>query len=52
MNILYRFIEDQTHFGMPRGTKMNLALNESKQVALHSDSNIISKNAPYGERNN
>jgi hypothetical protein len=52
MNILYRLIEDQTHFGMPRGTEVNFALNESKQVALHSDSNIISKGAPYKERNN
>ena len=29
-NILYRFIAAQTHFGMPRGAKMSLALNESK----------------------
>ena len=27
-NILHRFIEDQTHFGMPGGAKMNLALKE------------------------
>jgi hypothetical protein len=27
-NILYRLIEGQTHFGMPRGAEMSLALNE------------------------
>jgi hypothetical protein len=27
-NILYRFMECQTHFGMPRGAKMSLALHE------------------------
>jgi hypothetical protein len=26
-NILYRFIAAQTHFGMPRGAQMSLALN-------------------------
>ena len=29
-NILYRFIEGQTHFGMPRGAKTSLALNDPK----------------------
>jgi hypothetical protein len=29
-DILYWFIEGQTHIGMPRGAKMNLALNEPK----------------------
>jgi hypothetical protein len=29
-NILYRFIAAQTHFGMPRGAQMSLALNEPK----------------------
>ena len=29
-NILHRFIVSQTHFGMPRGAKMSLALNEPK----------------------
>ena len=29
-NILYQFIEGQTHFGMPRGAKVSLALNEPK----------------------
>jgi hypothetical protein len=29
-NILYRFIKGQTDFGMPRGAKMSLALNELK----------------------
>jgi hypothetical protein len=42
-NILYRFIEGQTHFGMLRGTEVSLALHESKQVALHSKSNTTSK---------
>jgi hypothetical protein len=27
-NILYQFIEGQSHFGMPRGAKMSLALHE------------------------
>ena len=27
-NILYQLIEDQTPFGMPRGVKMSMALNE------------------------
>ena len=38
-NILYRFIEGQTHFGMSRGAMMSLAINEPKYVALHSNSN-------------
>ena len=42
-NNLYRFIEGQTHFGMLRGTEVSLALHESKQVALHSNSNTTSK---------
>ena len=29
-NILYQFIKGQTHFGMQRGIKMGLALNEPK----------------------
>ena len=29
-NILYWFIMSQTHFGMSRGAKMSLALNEAK----------------------
>ena len=42
-NILYRFIEGQTHFGMPGGAKVSLALNESKEVAaLHSNSTTTS----------
>ena len=50
-NILYQFIEGQTHFGMPRGAKMSLALNEPKQVSLHSNSNSTSKHAPQAEIN-
>ena len=29
-DILYWFVEGQTYFGMPRGAKMSLALNELK----------------------
>jgi hypothetical protein len=29
-NIPCRCIEDQTHFGMPRGAKLNLALKKPK----------------------
>jgi len=29
-NILNRFIENETHFSMPRGAKMSLTLNEPK----------------------
>ena len=45
-NVLYQFIEGQTHFGMPRGAKMSLALNIQNEVALHSTSNSTSKHAP------
>jgi hypothetical protein len=34
------------HSGMPRGARMSLTLNEQKWVALHSNSNSISKHAP------
>ena len=50
-NILYWFIEGQTHFSMPRGAKMNIVLNEPKQVALHSHKNTTSEHAPQVERN-
>jgi hypothetical protein len=36
---------------MPRGAIINLALNEPQKVALHSNSNIISENAPQLVRN-
>ena len=29
-DILYQFIKGQTHFGLPSGAQMNLALNEPK----------------------
>ena len=29
-NVLYWSIESETHFGMPTGAEMNLALNEPK----------------------
>ena len=44
--ILCQFIQGQTHFGMPGGANMSLALNEPKQVALHSNSNTASELAP------
>ena len=50
-NILYRFIEDQTRFGMPRGAKMSLALNETYYVGLHSKSNATSEHALLVESN-
>ena len=49
-NVLYQFIEDQTHFDMPRGAKMSLALHELK-VPLHSNSNTTSEHAPQVEGN-
>ena len=51
-DIQYWFIEGQTRYlGIPRGAKMYLALNEPKLVALHSNSNSTSENAPQMERN-
>ena len=47
---LFPFIEGQTHIGMPRGAKMSLALNELKQVPLHSNSNTTSEHASEVER--
>ena len=32
-------MKGQTHFGMPSSDKMSLAVNEPKEVALHSVSN-------------
>ena len=51
MNILYRCIKGQTYFGMPRGAKMRLALNEPKQVAIHPNSNATLEHAMQVERN-
>ena len=48
-NILSRFMEGQTDFGMPRGAKMSLTLHEPKLVALGSTSNTNSKHAPQAE---
>ena len=47
----YQFIKGQTHFGMPRGAKMTLAVNETKYVALRSNSDTTSVHAPQLERN-
>jgi hypothetical protein len=49
-NILYWFTEGQTHFGMPKGAKMSLALAGAKMVALLTNSNTTSKHAPQVER--
>ena len=51
-NILYRFIEGQTHIGMPRGANMDLALNVPKEVALSADSDTTSSMHHKVERNN
>ena len=45
-DILYWFIEGQTHIGMPRGAKMNLALNEPKQVTLYTTSITTFEHTP------
>ena len=51
MNILFWFIEGQTHFGMPRRPRMGLALNEPEYFALHTKSNTPTMHAPQMERN-
>ena len=33
-------VEDQSHFGMPRGTEMSLALIEPRWIAFHSNSTL------------
>jgi hypothetical protein len=35
-NILYQFIEYQTHFTMPRRAKLSLALNEPQDISYSS----------------
>ena len=35
-DILYQFIEGQSHFGKPKSAKISLVLNEDKWIALHS----------------
>ena len=42
-NILRQVIKGPTHFGMPRGAEVNLALNEPKYVALHSNFSVHHK---------
>ena len=49
-NILYWTIEGQTHFGMPRDSKISLVLNERKCVTLHSDSNTSFERAPTTDK--
>ena len=49
-NILYQFLDLQTHFGMPRGAKMSKALNELNKIALHSKSNTTSEHATTSEK--
>ena len=50
-NILYMFIEGQTHFGMPGYAKVSLALSRTNLVVLYSDSNTTSEHAPQVEKN-
>ena len=50
-NILYHFIEVQTHFGMPRGAKTSLVFNEPNWVALHPNPNTTSEHASQLKRN-
>ena len=38
------------HFGIPKGAKMSLALNELEWVASHSNSNTTSKHVLQVER--
>ena len=52
-DIQYWFIKGKlilAHFDTPRGAKITLALNEPKQVALHSNSSTNSENAPQVEK--
>ena len=35
-NILYGFIEGQTHHGIPRGAKISVDLNESHEIGCSS----------------
>lgn len=51
MNMLHQFIKFQTHFGMSKASKMGLALNEMRYIAIHSNVNTIFKHAPQVERN-
>ena len=51
-NILNRFIEGQTHFGMPSGAKMILILNEPHKIGCSSfNSTTTSRHATQVERN-
>jgi hypothetical protein len=45
-NILYRFMKGQTHFGMPKGAKMSLALHEPIHNVLCSNLHTTSTHAP------
>ena len=45
-NILYWFMKGQTHFGMPRGAEMSLALHEPIQNVLCSNLHTNSTHAP------
>ena len=50
-NTLNQFSEGQTHFGMPKGAKMSLALNEAKIGCYSIKFKTTSKYAPQEERN-
>lgn len=49
-SFLCQFVEGQTHFGMSRGAKNELALNEPKWVAFHYSKHSL-KDAPEVEIN-
>jgi hypothetical protein len=48
-NTLYRFIQGQPHFGIPRRAKMSSTLNKPEAVALHSNPHTTSEDAPEVE---
>ena len=48
--ILCWYSEDQIHFGLSNGDEMSLALDDLKEVALHSNANTIPEHAQM-ERN-
>lgn len=46
VDILFQFGGGQTHFGMPSGVEMSLALNVPIKIALYLNSSTTSKHAP------
>ena len=49
--ILYWFIDGQTHFSMPRGAKINVALNESNGLLFIQIQSLPLSMNHKGERN-